>query len=120
MALTYVTMATLPAQAIFSPNNLAAPDLTSKLILLFVVLFVFAPFCSLASIGIKLRIEHLIKTKDINEYLLPKEGSLGNPNIDFLLGSNGEKIFKKLQYILLAILIFVFGFGIYNGIKELI
>lgn len=91
--------------AIFQEGNLAAPTLTDKLILFFIILLIVAPLFSVLALLLSLRVKHLIKTKDLLEFISPQKGSLGNPDIKEVLGERGFKIARKMLYALISLIL---------------
>jgi hypothetical protein len=105
---TYLLASVLGSIGIFDENNLVAPDLIQKIIILLVVLLVVAPFASIFALLTRLRYLHCLKTKDFSGFFfIPKEGA-GNPDISSLFGLKGQKILNIFLKVLLALLIVVF------------
>ncbi len=117
-SLTYLVTAISLGLVIFTPNNLAATDITHKYILLFVVLIIAAPAFSIGVISFRLRIEQAFKEKDLFVFMDMSKGSWGNPDISVLLGGKGKKaldIFIKIFFVIVVIVLL--GIPLLNLLK---
>ena len=108
----YLLTAVFLSSQVLSEGNLAAPDLTSKIILLMVVMFVASPAFAIGSLIMKLRIQHMIETKDIYEFIMPTKGSLGNPDLSIYMGSKAKILWRILIGVLIVFLVAMFAFFI--------
>ena len=106
--LVYLVLALLLSSAGLSPENNAAPDLISKLILLALIWFVVAPAFAVGAVIFRLRIEHVFRTKSFYEYMAPSEGSWANPDLSVLIGKRAEKALDLLVKILMVIILILF------------
>jgi len=98
----YFASAIYFSSIVLSENNLAAPDLSSKILLLLIVLFIASPGFAVGSLAMKLRIQHLIKTKNIYEFIMPTKGSLGHPDLSIYMG---DKIKIVWRYFIIFFLV---------------
>ena len=95
---------------IFDSSN--SKDFHEKVILMGVNIFVISPFVSIAFLLNFLRWKQFYKNKDIHEYLMPEKGSEANPIIDNIIGEKGVKFLNYLVYLLVFILLGVFGWAL--------
>jgi hypothetical protein len=111
-SLVYSLVAIYLSTQVLSESNLAAPELISKIILLMVVVFVASPAFAIGSLVIKLRIQHLIETKDIYEFIMPTKGSLGNPDLSIYMGNKAKTLWRIFIGTLIVSLVAVLAFSI--------
>ena len=74
-------------------------------------LFVFSPGVSIAVLFNLLRGKQFFKNKDIHEYLMPEEGSEGNPIIDDIVGEKAVRVLKYIRNVFYVIILILFVFG---------
>ena len=118
---TYFFVATYLTIVIFDKDNLAAPDLLSKILLIFVVLLIVAPAFSIIALNFRLRLKHYRETKNFSEFLVPTKGTLGNPDLSELVGPKGQRVFGVFLKLLFAIVVFAFiGFPLWELLSFII
>ncbi len=103
----YLITATYLSSLAFKEGNLAAPDLPHKIFLILISVFVAAPCFTVGFLAVRFRLEHFRKTKDFAEYLVPTKGSLGNPDINELIGSKATRLLKIFYSVLIILLVLV-------------
>ena len=107
-ACVYLAVSTCCSFLIFSGNNLAAPDLISKIVLMAVVLFIASPAFTFGALIMRLRLEHFGETKKLSDFLLPEKGTLGNPDLEGLFGESGKEKFKKFRVFFYIFIVVMF------------
>ena len=76
-----------------------------------IILFLFCPIASIAVFAFLLFIEHralsgkTVDFRDLWYYRMPKEGTIGNPTLDDLIGRKGNIV---VIIVLVAVVVFVF------------
>ncbi len=112
--MVYLFSATYLSNQVLSEGNLAAPDIISKIVLLLLVILVASPAFAIGSLIMKLRLQHLIETQDIYEFIMPTKGSIGNPDLSIYMGSKTKTIWRIFIGVLIISLVIVFAFSIGN------
>lgn len=79
-------------------------------------LLVAAPGFSIGLLHVFLRTEYLLQTRDLSEFLFPQKGSLGNPNIDDIVGKRGLKFLNAVVIILIVLAVALFGWYAYSAL----
>lgn len=106
----YLTTSVYLTSQVLKEGNLAAPDLSSKIILILVVLLIASPAFAIGGLIMKLRIQHFIKTKDTYEFITPTKGSLGNPDFSVYMNSTIKKLWRIFIVLLVLLLISTLAF----------
>jgi Mn2+/Fe2+ NRAMP family transporter len=91
-------------------------DLKENIVLVFVILFLLAPFFSLMILLVLLRLEHFNISGDGLNLLHPAKGSISDPNIDKFIGTRGVRFLNILVAVLTVLLVLTFAWQIYNWI----
>jgi hypothetical protein len=113
VATVYLVLLIYLSIFIFRPDNLATPDIFSKISVLLIVLFIFAPVFSICILLFRLRIQHLLELKNFTEFLFPPKGSIANPYLEDLFGHKAKKILSYLLgIIIVSIILFIIAVSV--------